>query len=287
MLKCCSLVSLCEDQSPGVEDMVSVVQREMDNMDSAIRDAVEKFTAMLENSRATDSGTQLEVNESILGTCSELMAAVRLLVQRGAELQKEIVDAGKGGSSPREFYKRNHRWTEGLLSGAKTVAIACQALMTAADQVVSGKGKFEEVIVASREIAASSMQLVMASRVKADKSSLKLTNLKAAAKTISTLTGTVVATAENCRDKVVMAGSELSTPYPYHTSFWVTYKKYIAYNADSIQLLKFTLLLTTSFLTYASFNNLTHYEHFLINQSLTFLKTHSSLSQYFILNQVH
>ncbi|XP_042213875.1 huntingtin-interacting protein 1-related protein-like isoform X2 [Homarus americanus] len=205
--RCCSLVSLCEDQSPGVEDMVSVVQREMDNMDSAIRDAVEKFTAMLENSRATDSGTQLEVNESILGTCSELMAAVRLLVQRGAELQKEIVDAGKGGSSPREFYKRNHRWTEGLLSGAKTVAIACQALMTAADQVVSGKGKFEEVIVASREIAASSMQLVMASRVKADKSSLKLTNLKAAAKTISTLTGTVVATAENCRDKVVMAGT--------------------------------------------------------------------------------
>lgn len=57
------------------------------------------------------------------------MAAVRLLVQRAAELQKEIVAAGKGGASPREFYKRNHRWTEGLLSGAKTVAIACQALM--------------------------------------------------------------------------------------------------------------------------------------------------------------
>ncbi|XP_053641344.1 huntingtin-interacting protein 1-related protein isoform X2 [Cherax quadricarinatus] len=215
--RCCSLVSLCEDHSPGIEDMASVVQREMENMDTAIRDAVEKFTAMLENSRAKDTGTQLEVNESILGTCSDLMAAVRLLVQRAAELQKEIVDAGKGGASPREFYKRNHRWTEGLLSGAKTVAIACQALMTAADQVVSGKGKFEEVIVASREIAASSMQLVMASRVKADKSSVKLGNLNATAKTISRLTGTVVATAENCRDKVAIAGtldfSKLSLHY--------------------------------------------------------------------------
>ncbi|KAK8739801.1 hypothetical protein OTU49_003204 [Cherax quadricarinatus] len=88
---------------------------------------------------------------------------------------------------------------------------------TAADQVVSGKGKFEEVIVASREIAASSMQLVMASRVKADKSSVKLGNLNATAKTISRLTGTVVATAENCRDKVAIAGtldfSKLSLHY--------------------------------------------------------------------------
>ncbi|KAK8402517.1 hypothetical protein O3P69_000738 [Scylla paramamosain] len=205
--RCCLLVSQCEDRSPGEEDVALAVEREMDKMETAIKDAVERFTAMLENSRAKDTGTQLEVNESILGTCSDLMAAVRQLVRRGAELQKEIVDSGRGGASPKEFYKRNHRWSEGLLSGAKAVAIACQALMTAADQVVSGKGKFEEVIVSSREIAASSMQLVMASRVKADRSSEKLRNLNATAKTISTLTGTVVATAENCRDKIAIANT--------------------------------------------------------------------------------
>ncbi|MPC17687.1 Huntingtin-interacting protein 1 [Portunus trituberculatus] len=205
--RCCLLVSQCEDRSPGEEDVALTVEREMDKMETAIKDAVERFTAMLENSRAKDTGTQLEVNESILGTCSDLMAAVRQLVRRGAELQKEIVDSGRGGASPKEFYKRNHRWSEGLLSGAKAVAIACQALMTAADQVVSGKGKFEEVIVSSREIAASSMQLVMASRVKADRSSEKLRNLNVTAKTISTLTGTVVATAENCRDKIAIANT--------------------------------------------------------------------------------
>ncbi|XP_068217296.1 huntingtin-interacting protein 1-related protein-like isoform X2 [Palaemon carinicauda] len=205
--RCCRLVSLCADQTHIEEDMASVVQREMETMDAAIRDAVEKFTILLENARATDSGMQLEVSESILGTCSDLMAAVRQLVQRASELQNEIVAAGKGGASPRDFYKRNHRWTEGLISGAKTVALACQTLMTAADQVVTGKGKFEEVIVASREIAASSMQLVMSSRVKADRTSVRLANLNSAAKTISTLTGTVVATAENCRDKVSTANT--------------------------------------------------------------------------------
>ena len=70
-------------------------------------------------------------------------------------------------------------------------------------------GRFEEVIVSSREISASSMQLVMASRVKADPSSKALTNVNSAAKSISALTGNLVATAENCRDKV-SAGTPLS-----------------------------------------------------------------------------
>lgn len=75
-------------------------------------------------------------------------------------------------------------------------------LRSAADAVVCKGGRFEEVIVSSREIAASSMQLVMASRVKADPSSAALGNLNAAAKTISGLTGNLVATAESCRDRV-------------------------------------------------------------------------------------
>jgi len=59
----------------------------------------------------------------------ELFSAVQILVLRAAELQQEVVAKGKGGASPKDFYKRNHRWTQGLISGAKAVAIACQALM--------------------------------------------------------------------------------------------------------------------------------------------------------------
>lgn len=69
------------------------------------------------------------MNESLLGVCMELLSAVQVLVVRAAELQQEVVQKGKGGASPKDFYKRNHRWTQGLISGAKAVAIACQALM--------------------------------------------------------------------------------------------------------------------------------------------------------------
>jgi huntingtin interacting protein 1 len=78
---------------------------------------------------------------------------------------------------------------------------------SAADAVVCKGGRFEEVMVSSREIAASSMQLVMASRVKADPDSAALTALNTAAKTISTLAGTLVATAENARDQVASGRS--------------------------------------------------------------------------------
>lgn len=41
--------------------MAELVVREMEAMDLAIRDAVDKFTRLLENSRANDTGMQLEV----------------------------------------------------------------------------------------------------------------------------------------------------------------------------------------------------------------------------------
>ncbi|CAL4118587.1 unnamed protein product, partial [Meganyctiphanes norvegica] len=92
--RCCELVRNCEDQSPSREDVAEALSREMEAMNEAIMQAVERFTSMLEDTRAKDSGIQLEVNEGIIGTCSELMAAVRLLIIRASELQKEIVAAG-------------------------------------------------------------------------------------------------------------------------------------------------------------------------------------------------
>ena len=52
----------------------------------------------------------------------------------------------------------------------------------AADKVVQGTGKFEELVVASHDIAASTAQLVAASRVKARPKSEKLKSLKASSR---------------------------------------------------------------------------------------------------------
>jgi huntingtin interacting protein 1 len=53
---------------------------------------------MLSKSRAADSGIKLEVNEKILDSCTNLMQAIRVLVQKSRLLQAEIVAQGKVGS---------------------------------------------------------------------------------------------------------------------------------------------------------------------------------------------
>ncbi|KAL1450755.1 hypothetical protein WDU94_003080, partial [Cyamophila willieti] len=71
---------------------------------------------------------------------------------------------------------------------------------TAADQVVSGgEGvKLERLIVASHGVAASTAQLVVASRVKADRNSENLAQLSSASREVTNATGSVVATAKTC-----------------------------------------------------------------------------------------
>lgn len=77
---------------------------------------------MLSQSRASDSGVKLEVNEKILDACTALMNSIRELVKKSRLVQAEIIGLGKGSASATEFYKRNNQWTEGLISAAKNVA---------------------------------------------------------------------------------------------------------------------------------------------------------------------
>ncbi|GMR41976.1 hypothetical protein PMAYCL1PPCAC_12171 [Pristionchus mayeri] len=173
------------------------LEEEMRRMDAAIRQAVEKIEEIQRKARENNDGLRLEVNERILGTCQALMAAIAILVQRSRELQAEIVAAGRGQGPPQEFYKRNHQWTEGLLSAAKAVGVAARVLVAAADGVVTGSGKFEQLIVAAQEIAASTAQLFVSSRVKADRDSEKMAALSVASKSVNQATAQVVASVKS------------------------------------------------------------------------------------------
>ena len=64
-------------------------------------------------------------------------------------------------------------------------------------RVVMGSGKFEEIMVASQEVAASTAQLVIASRVKAREGSHKFHELRLASKLVTEATGAVVAVAKS------------------------------------------------------------------------------------------
>ncbi|XP_076453265.1 huntingtin-interacting protein 1-like isoform X2 [Babylonia areolata] len=188
------------------EEIGDMVENEMQSTTSAIEAAAEKIQQMLQKTREDSTGANLEVNERILDSCTELMKAIKVLLEKSRDLQKEIISQGRGTATAKEFYKKNHRWTEGLLSAAKAVGWGASTLLDTADRVVQGNGKFEELMACAHEIAASTTQLVVASKVKADRNSSNLRELSKASKDVNTCTGTVVASAKSGAQIVEDAG---------------------------------------------------------------------------------
>ena len=60
---------------------------------------------MLEQSRISSSGIQLEVNERILDSCNGLMMAIRILVEKSKVLQREIADTSRVSSLTHEYQR--------------------------------------------------------------------------------------------------------------------------------------------------------------------------------------
>lgn len=72
--------------------------------------------------------------------------------------------------------------------------------------MVSSNGKLEQLVVAAQEIGASTAQLVVASRVKANRNSNNLQQLTQASKGVTNATATVVATVKDCGQLIDEAG---------------------------------------------------------------------------------
>ncbi|XP_073421647.1 huntingtin-interacting protein 1 isoform X2 [Dendrobates tinctorius] len=184
------------------EELGDLVEKEMAATAAAVETAAARIEEMLKKSRTDDTGLKLQVNEQILGSCTDLMQAIQALILASKDLQKEIVESGRGAASLKEFYARNSRWTEGLISASKAVGWGATVMVDAADLVVQGKGKFEDLIVCSHEIAASTAQLVAASKVKAEKNSSNLTRLQQASKVVNHNAAGVVASTKSVKSQI-------------------------------------------------------------------------------------
>lgn len=79
----------------GKTNAADVLENELQAMEQAIDEASKKMAEILSNSRASHTGVKLEVNEKLIDSCTGLMNAIRLLVQRAKHLQTEIVAQGK------------------------------------------------------------------------------------------------------------------------------------------------------------------------------------------------
>ncbi|XP_074258210.1 huntingtin-interacting protein 1-related protein isoform X2 [Saimiri boliviensis] len=184
------------------EELGAMVDKEMAATSAAIEEAVRRIEDMMNQARHASSGVKLEVNERILNSCTDLMKAIRLLVTTSTSLQKEIVESGRGAATQQEFYAKNSRWTEGLISASKAVGWGATQLVEAADKVVLHTGKYEELIVCSHEIAASTAQLVAASKVKADKNSPHLSRLQECSRMVNERAANVVASTKSGQEQI-------------------------------------------------------------------------------------
>ncbi|XP_032401002.1 huntingtin-interacting protein 1 isoform X1 [Xiphophorus hellerii] len=183
-------------------ELGDLVEQEMAATSAAVESAAARIEEMLNKSRAIDTGIKMEVNERILASCTELMQAIKELILSSKDLQRDIVESGRGAASMKEFYAKNSRWTEGLISASKAVGWGATVMVDAADMVVQGKGKFEELMVCSHEIAASTAQLVAASKVKADKDSANLHRLQQASRGVTQATAAVVASTKSGKSQI-------------------------------------------------------------------------------------
>ncbi|KAF9454081.1 cytoskeleton assembly control protein [Macrolepiota fuliginosa MF-IS2] len=164
-----------------------IVEQEMLGAAKAIEAATERLQQLMNRPRDSTrfSAVDLQVHDSILSSAMAITNAIARLIKAATESQQEIVAQGKGSSTIQQFYKRNNRWTEGLISAAKAVAFATGLLIESADGVLSGTHSLEQLIVASNEVAGATAQLVAASRVKANLMSKTQERLETAAKAVT------------------------------------------------------------------------------------------------------
>ncbi|KAI1405132.1 ANTH-domain-containing protein [Hypoxylon fuscum] len=165
-------------------DLGDLVDSELSKAADAIAAAAARLAKLKNKPRDGYSTYELKVNDSILDAALAVTNAIAQLIKAATVTQQEIVQAGRGTSSRTAFYKKNNRWTEGLISAAKAVATSTNTLIETADGVLSNRNSPEQLIVASNDVAASTAQLVAASRVKAGFMSKSQENLEQASKAV-------------------------------------------------------------------------------------------------------
>ncbi|KAF2488888.1 ANTH domain-containing protein [Lophium mytilinum] len=166
-------------------DIGELVDNELVNAAKAIDAATERLTKLMKKPRDQYSTYELKIHDSILAAAIAVTNAIAQLIKAATASQQEIVREGRGTMTKTAFYKKHNRWTEGLISAAKAVASSTNMLIETADGVISGRNSPEQLIVASNDVAASTAQLVAASRVKASFMSKSQDRLEGASKAVT------------------------------------------------------------------------------------------------------
>ena len=110
-----------------------------------------------------------EQKSSVIESTLDVTDALTLLMKYATLCQEEIVN-NEGKSTHSSSYLKDSKWTEGLISAARTVVASMAFLGDASKSYSSSsyiEGQVESVLVGAKEVAAGTIQLVTAARVKA------------------------------------------------------------------------------------------------------------------------
>ncbi|KAJ3318474.1 sla2 Src-like adaptor 2 [Boothiomyces sp. JEL0866] len=173
-------------------DLGDAVESAMGAAFKAIEEAGKRLQALLQS-----QGPNLNVNSAILQAAIAITTAIANLIKCATASQQEIVAQNKGSATSTAFYKKNNKWTEGLISAAQSVSTSTVYLVEVADGLVQGTKSWEQLVVAAQDVNVSTTQLVAASRVKATLYSKTQDRLEAAAVQVREATKLLVKAAKD------------------------------------------------------------------------------------------
>jgi len=195
-----NVVNAASDLIPGgyvdPNDPNVIAERELLSAANAIEAAAKKLAALKPAEKAREADENLNFEEQILEAVKAIAAATSALVRAATNTQREIIAMGKLLPTEDQVYFSDGTWSEGLVSAAKQVCAWTHELCESANMAIKGDVQPERVIAASKNVGASTAQLLSAATAKVDQNSQTQIRLRAAARAVTQATESLVKSAQ-------------------------------------------------------------------------------------------
>uniref|UniRef100_A0A2K6T8D6 Talin 2 n=1 Tax=Saimiri boliviensis boliviensis TaxID=39432 RepID=A0A2K6T8D6_SAIBB len=206
------------------EDPTVIAETELLGAAASIEAAAKKLEQLKPRAKPKQADETLDFEEQILEAAKSIAAATSALVKSASAAQRELVAQGKVGSIPANAAD-DGQWSQGLISAvscpllpvcllcplrevwalghfsidcpqARMVAAATSSLCEAANASVQGHASEEKLISSAKQVAASTAQLLVACKVKADQDSEAMRRLQAAGNAVKRASDNLVRAAQ-------------------------------------------------------------------------------------------
>ncbi|XP_060891362.1 talin-2 isoform X2 [Labrus mixtus] len=177
------------------EDPTVIAETELLGAAASIEAAAKKLEQLKPRAKPKQADETLDFEEQILEAAKSIAAATSALVKSASAAQRELVAQGKVGSNLANAVD-DGQWSQGLISAARMVAAATSSLCEAANASVQGHASEEKLICSAKQVAASTAQLLVACKVKADQDSEAMRRLQAAGNAVKRASDNLVKAAQ-------------------------------------------------------------------------------------------